>query len=291
MEKYMSDPESILHNQSPSELPAALLLYSVLALAARFSPSTYFHALPPVERGESFSKLAKVLYLDSLRTLQTPTLEYLQGCTLLAFYLYLAGPDSQGWLIIGMCSRLAYDLRIDTLDVAEEDDAPRPTPTPDDPPAMSWRQQEELRRIWWSIWELDTFASAIACRPHTIDRTKIGVKLPVSDDAWFSDTPVESAVIDPDPQHAWRALSESPNQDERAWFLLINYLLLTAHDLGQQRKPDPDDVETIENAVACYNLILPSHFHLDADPESLSFNNENFCRCNWIVSTNIMLQG
>jgi len=91
--------------------------------------------------------MANGLYLDSLRTLHTPTLEYLQGCTLLAFYLCLAGPDSQGWLIIGMCSRLAYDMRIDTLDVAEEDDTPTPNATPDDPPAMSWRQQEELRRI------------------------------------------------------------------------------------------------------------------------------------------------
>ncbi len=138
---------------------------------------------------------------------------------------------------------------------------------------------------------MDTFASAISCRSHTIDRTKAAVKLPVSDENWFADIPVESVVIDPDPLQAWHCLKDCPNQDERAWFLLSNYLLLIAHDLGQLRRPSPEDIENIEKAVACYVLVLPPRFHLDSDSEPILFNSENFAQCNWIVCTNVMIQG
>jgi hypothetical protein len=37
-------------------------------------------------------------------------MEYLQGLLILAFYLYSMEPDPQGWLLIGACSRLAYEL-------------------------------------------------------------------------------------------------------------------------------------------------------------------------------------
>jgi Fungal specific transcription factor domain len=256
----------------------------MLALSARFSTSPYFKDVPPLIRGEKFAEKAKALYHESLCTIQHPTLEYLQSCTLLAFYLYLSGPDSQGWLIIGLCSRLAYDLGVDKVDQKSDDSADLINP-------LDWRRREELRRVWWSIWELDTFASAISCRSHTIDRAKAAVKLPVSDETWFADTPVVSVIIDPDPMHAWYSLRDCPNQDERAWFLLINYLLLIAHDLLQQQNPKPEDIQTIEKAVACYVLLLPPRFHLDSDTESISFDSENFVKYNWIMCTNIMIQG
>ena len=284
MTKYLSSGSLNPHHHDQSALEASLLLHSMLALAARFSPSPYFKDIPPLDRGERFAEKTKALYRASLCTIQDPTLVYLQGLTLLAWYSYLSGPDTQGWLLIGICSRLAYTLGLDKVDLKtdEQSDAANP---------LEWCRKEELRRVWWSIWELDTFASAISCRSHTIDRTKAAVKLPVSDESWFADTPVESVVVDPDPLHAWHSLRQCPNQDERAWFLVINYLLLIVHDLLQQPNPSPQDMQNIENAVACYVLLLPSRFHLDSDSEPLSFNSETFAKYNWIMCTNIMIQG
>lgn len=45
---------------------------------------------------------------------------YLQGLITLAFYLYATEPDSQGWLLIGTCARLAYALELDKLDEDSE---------------------------------------------------------------------------------------------------------------------------------------------------------------------------
>lgn len=256
----------------------------MLALSARFSSSPLFDGIKPPQRGDRFGQRAKAIYDNSIRAIRQPNLRYLQGCILLAFYLYSCEPDSQGWLVIGACSRLAYDLGLNKIDDDYQSDSAARTIS-----NLEWSEREELRRAWWCVWELDTFASAIACRPPTIDSSKMQVLLPVSDHTWFANVPVESAIIDPNPLVAWQTLRGCPNQDERAWFLVINFLLLIAYDLGQQKKPDPQRTKDIEAAVACYTLLLPPQFHLDSG--SILFNSEHFRRSNWIISTNIMLQG
>lgn len=262
---------------------SSLILYGIFALSARFCTSSIFNGIAPAQRGERFGQRAKAIFDDSIRNIKQPTLKYLQGCILLAFYLYSSEPDSQGWLVIGTCSRLAHDLKLNVVDGTAS------TNRQVHLPALEWSKREELRRAWWCVWELDTFASAISCRPSTIDRTKMQVFLPVSDTAWFNDTPVKSAIIDPNPLNAWNTLRDCPNQDERAWFLVINFLVLLAQDLGQQKKPNSQIIQDMESAVACYALLLPPRFHLDSG--SVKFDAEHFRESNWIISTNLMLQG
>ncbi|KAK5044481.1 hypothetical protein LTR84_010762 [Exophiala bonariae] len=280
VEAWLGDP-SRLRATLKTNSPSSLLVHMVFALAARFSLSPYFEREPPSERGQRIAAKATAIYWDCLQSLQQPDLVYLQGCTLLAWYLYLSGPNLQGWLTIGTCTRLAYEMGIDKIDATNGDV----------PLTLDWSQQEEQRRVWWSIWELDTFASAIACRPHTIDRLSMAVKLPVSDADWLADNSVESVVIDPDPLNAWYTLRDSANQDERAWFLLCNYLLLIAYGLGRQSNVSDQSILEIEKAVTCFALLLPKQFHLHPELGSLSFGPKDFIRSNWIISTNIMLQG
>jgi hypothetical protein len=284
MEEYISNAEQCDDGYINLPLEAALILNGVLALAARFSTSSYFDNIPPASRGECFGRNAKAIYDDSIRELRKPTLKYVQGSTLLAFYLYSSEPDSQGWLAIGVCSRLAYDLGLNNVD----EDYHRLSQI-EILPSDEWSRREELRRAWWCVWELDAFASAIACRPPTIDKTKMQVMLPVSDESWFANTPVESAIIDPSAAHAWHTLQNCQNQDVRAWFLVTNFLLLLTHDLGQQKNIAPQEFKAIETAVACFALLLPPEFHLNLS--NLSFIGENYHRSNWILSLNIMLQG
>lgn len=263
------------------DLKSSLLLNCVLALAARFSKSLYFDGTPVLEKGAQFGRQAADLYYDSLRApLHRPSLEHLKGCILFAFYLYVSGPSNEGWLVIGTCTRLAYEMclhrtDIDCLNYTSES-------------AAEWSHKEEMRRVWWSIWELDTFSSAIACRPHALDRHSCMVKLPVSDETWFADQKVESVIIDPDALHTWHALRDCGNQDERAWFLVCNYLLLIAHDIGQQYFVDAAKIADIASALACYSLLLPERFHVT---DSFHAAGATVAQHNWILATNIMLQG
>lgn len=260
----------------------ALLLNAMFAVAARFSHGPYFAGTPCQHRGEQFAQRAKAIYEASIPRLKAPTLVYLQGLITLAFYLYATEPDSQGWLLIGTCSRLAYELELDKLD-EDSEIVQAQMGLPEE-----WSMQEERRRAWWCIWELDAFAAAIACRRPTIDKKNMQVMLSVSDEAWFSNIPVESAIIDPRPTHAWRTLENSQNQDPRSWYLVANFLLLCAHDLLHTKAHLPQEVDQLEAALTCFAMLLPAS--LDLKP-SLSFTELTYRRSNWVVSTHIMLQG
>lgn len=273
------ETSSIYHGLS---WEVALLLNAMFAVVARFSDAPYFAGTPCQYRGELFAQRAKAIYEASLPRLKAPTLVYLQGLIILAFYLYAMEPDSQGWLLIGTCSRLAHALELDKLDEDSEAVQAR-MGRPEE-----WSMQEERRRAWWCIWELDAFAAAIACRRPTIDKKNMQVMLLVSDEAWFSNIPVESAIIDPRPTYAWRTLENSQNQDPRSWFLVANFLLLCAHDLLHTKTPLAEEVDQLQAALTCFAMLLPAS--LDLQP-SLSFTELTYRRSNWVVSTHIMLQG
>jgi hypothetical protein len=283
LEKHSFDRSTCRTESWHNALRYSLLLNCMLALAAGFSESSLLDSCPPYEKGVPFGRRAADIYYDSLREPPKSGLEHLQGCILFAFYLYLSGPSTEGWLVIGTCTRLAYDMCLDRTDMDCSGSAHEST--------FEWIHKEELRRAWWSIWELDTFSAAIACRRHAIDRQSFRVKLPVSDRCWFAGQRVDSAVVEPDALYAWRALRSCENQDDRAWFLVCNYLLLIAYDLGQQSSVDAADVAKIESAVVCFSLLLPERFHIRPTSRVEARIGDQMVQWNWIFTTNMILQG
>ncbi|KAI1612439.1 fungal-specific transcription factor domain-containing protein [Exophiala viscosa] len=255
----------------------SLLFYSMFALSARFSNHPAFHNIPPNKRGQTFAERARDVYTQA-RALKTPALMYLQGCILLAFYFYSSGPTHQGWILIGVCVRLGYELGLFEID---DDDWTPATP-------VDHVEKEELRRAWWLIWELDTFASTVSRHPYSIDRKRMSVNLPISDEAWFAELDVPSAQLNLQPGQSWRSLHGSANQDERAWFLLANCLMASFHDRLQQKHDiSPEEKLTMENEVCCFKLALPPSLRLDID--TLTFTPATYARCNWIIGIHLML--
>ena len=255
----------------------ALLLYGMFSLAARFSPSPFFEGIPPVQRGHQFVNEARKLY-DQARAINTPTILYLQGCILLAFYFYSSEPCAQGWILTGVCVRIAYDL--DLADVDADD--------PHDLTPVEWIEREEMRRAWWLVWELDTFGSTVSNRTYTIDRRRMAVQLPVSDEVWFSGIPQSSAKFNTRPGQSWKSLQACDKQNHRACFLLSNFLLSMAQDMSQRKEGvSADEKLILENDVNCFKLSLPASFGLETG--SLAFDSRSFAKSNWIIGTNLML--
>jgi hypothetical protein len=267
------------------DLEDALILNALLALSARFSESPYFANALPKERGRPFASTAKSIYQDAMKLDEPakPSLRLLQGCILLAFYHQLCGATAQSWVLIGACCRLAYDLGLNNIDkdlLGVHHDAQWTS-------AEEWILREEQRRAWWLVWELDMFASTIMRRPHTIDKSQINVLLPVSDAQWFSGVPLASNFLIPDPFKIWKSLQDCPNQDVRAWFLVISILMATAHDLTQRHQTSAEDIEEFSASLTCFELLLPSRYHLGS--KHILFHPENFGSSNWIVSLALML--
>lgn len=260
---------------------STFVLNGMLSMSARFSTASCLSHLSPEQRGSQFAHKAQSIYHETVQssTPLKPTLIWLQGCILLAYYNQACRPALGCDLTVATCTRFAYDLDIHIIDEEEG---------PETSSAADWVKKEELRRAWWSIWELDTFESISFRRPFTINWNRVHVLLPVSDEAWFANTPIKSAELSPDILQCWKALKDSPNESERAWFLVSNFILAHALGLCQQSKVTSKSINDIETVVSCFSLLFHEKFRSAIN--NLTFNDDNYARSNWIVASRIMIQ-
>ncbi|GKZ76283.1 hypothetical protein AnigIFM56816_005262 [Aspergillus niger] len=187
------------------------------------------------------------------------------------------GVRGKAWRSLGLCVSLIYEANLHLLDsgagVRTED-------------VHQWQEDEEKRRAFWAVWEMDVFASTIRRTPTAINWTQIEVLLPVDNAHWFSGDPTSSCFMEIDPSQRWKALQDCGNQSPKAWYLIINSFMKeaqTVYDLqGAPRTVNRDyhqlnsnhrvstpastmearlKLETLANAVRCFSLALPSHLH------------------------------
>jgi hypothetical protein len=249
----------------------------MFALAARHSSNPYFQDIPAPDRGQRFADDANKYYEMARTSEQSPTLGYLQGCILLAFYQYTSGPSHRAWILAGDCVRLAYDLNLCNMD-EQQDDCRKPT---------EWSFLEEQRRAFWLVWEVDTFGSVMSRRPCSINRSMIAVRLPVNDAAWFADNPVKSPIIDPRPSAVWEILLDSPNQGDRAWYLVANFLMTIASEFAASRHICTRDKDELIDAITCYSLVISQRFSLES--LDLSGHSDDAAKHNWVIGMHLLV--
>ncbi|KAH7121382.1 hypothetical protein EDB81DRAFT_813884 [Dactylonectria macrodidyma] len=172
---------------------------------------------------------------------------------------------------------MAYDLDLCNMD--EGDDTWQD--------AAEWTATEERRRLFWIIWELDTFVSTLSRRPSAINRQRLAVRLPASDDAWFAQEPVESAPLGTRPSEVWKSLLDSPNQDERAWFLLANYLMAITYETTSSGQARQEEKEELVDALVCFNLAMSQRFSLET--YAVLFDIKSLTKHNWVIGMHLMV--
>ncbi|KAJ4263296.1 hypothetical protein NW762_006114 [Fusarium torreyae] len=255
----------------------ALLIHGMLALAARHSSNACLAEIPAPDRADQFVKEATALYGKLRGAEEPPSIKYLQGCVLLAVNLAAAGPCHRTWILTGVCVRMAYDLDLCNMDDGGD--------TWED--AAEWVAMEERRRLFWIVWELDSFVSAITRRPSAINRQRVAVLLPSSDEAWFAQDPVKSSLLGTRPSEAWKSLVDSPNQDERAWFLIANYLMAVAYEMKTNQRTHQADRDELIDALTCFNIVITQRFSLENHVGLFDLN--DFTKYNWIIGMHLML--
>jgi hypothetical protein len=280
-----------VHDPDPKKYEAlsledCLILNSICALAARLSTASYFALLPPKGRTQPFLNEATRLFQDSMKleSAVQPNLALLQGLILLGWYHQVCGSSGRCGSLIGISCRLAYDLGLNNIDqeLLETKTSVQWSSTEE------WSRIEERRRAWWLVWELDMFSGTILHRPHTIDKTQINVLLPVSDEAWFSYTPVVSVPVITDPLQVWKTLKDTSNQHERAWFLVASFIRAFATDIVHRRQTSAQLMSDFQASITCFCLSLPRQFSLSMS--CLSFGEDTYAGTNWIVCTHLIVQ-
>ncbi|KAE8336779.1 hypothetical protein BDV24DRAFT_167949 [Aspergillus arachidicola] len=190
------------------------------------------------------------------------------------------GVRGKAWRSLGLCVSLIYESNLHCLDSGKD---PRVNNV------FQWQEDEEKRRAFWAIWEMDVFASTIRRTPTLIDWNHMEVLLPVDNMHWFAGQPSASCFMENDPNQRWKALQDSGNPSPKAWYLVINSLMKEAqivrdmqavsstennrhhHQRHHHRTPyqyssrpaslieGGSELETVANAVRCFSLALPSH--------------------------------
>ncbi|KAL1966035.1 hypothetical protein VTN77DRAFT_4975 [Rasamsonia byssochlamydoides] len=142
-------------------LPKCLVL-AVLALALRWSDHEYYQGRVH-EAAAAYAREAWLSVLqDHLTVEDIPNLHLAQTTNLLAIVDFTAGRISSGWLKIGLAVRISQDLHL----MKEPSEW------------LSYVEQEERRRVFWSVYLLDKLVSCGRARPPALSDEDCHVQLP-----------------------------------------------------------------------------------------------------------------
>lgn len=228
--------------QIPSLCQISALLAAIAAYASRFllmesngPASDEFRLMEPSQRQPShfvdlaFSHINKALVeCDD----EMPPLCVIQALIIATHCQLTRGVHGKAWRSLGLCVRLAYETNLHLLDS-------KTTVKIEDP--LQWQADEEKRCAFWTIWEMDVFASTLRRTPTAIDWRQMEILLPVDNADWFQCRPAASCFMEADENQRWKALQDSTNQSPKAWYLLINSLMKAAQIISNPRGVPPMD--------------------------------------------------
>ncbi|KAI9302003.1 fungal-specific transcription factor domain-containing protein [Cunninghamella echinulata] len=162
------------------------LLWSVMAIGARFSDHPKIKTDPPYWAGEKFARKAGSLICVELFE---PNVSNLQFWGVMACLEYGRAAGSRAWIYGGLASRLCFELGFHKKETERS-----PIYKPDgslDREAMLMR-----RRIFWSCFNIDKFGSAGNSRPQFYNKGDFDVSLPDDEAVTLLNPPYQNVTIE-----------------------------------------------------------------------------------------------
>lgn len=257
--------------KSPSILKAGFA--AMLAYSARFEtppPDRVSHdslgsVLVGTPTQSQFHRLSLKFVEDAIAECadEPPSLCLVQVLILTTFNQLIQGVRGRAWRSLGLCVRMAYELGLHAVDAGE----PYRRGAED---VTRWCFDEERRRAWWAIWEMDAFASTIRRCPLGVDWAEMETCLPVRDNCWFERKFQRSCFFEAKPIERVRVLRECESESPAAWMVVATALMREAHLLskpkGRGKTGDAEErVAVVSHALRCYSMALP---------DGLSYRNE-----------------
>lgn len=164
------------------------------------------------------------------------SLPLLQAMILHTQCLLVQGVRGRAWRYLGTCIRSAYELNLHLIDAGKRQNQDKPTNS------EQWCVEEEWRRAWWAIWEMDVFASVIRRCPAGIDWAQNETFLPAEDEKWYSGEPQQSCVLDRNIVARWKSLAATKSKSSKAWYIVITSLMKDAQTISSPNSIDRLDV-------------------------------------------------
>ncbi|KAL2848892.1 hypothetical protein BJY01DRAFT_262417 [Aspergillus pseudoustus] len=159
-------------------LPRSLLL-AVLATAVRFTNNEYYSGRT-LEVSELYAREAWLAILaDDLVSDDTMNLHLVQALNMLAVVDHTAGRINSGWMKLGLAARISQGMGL-----SREPDARLPAV-----------EQEERRRVFWSVYLLDKLISCGRSRPIVILDRDCLLCLPCTEELFRNGQPHKTPTL------------------------------------------------------------------------------------------------
>jgi hypothetical protein len=197
-------------------------------------------------------------------------LNLLQALVLVSHWLLSKSAHGRAWRYLGLAVRSAYDLNLHMVDFGKG-----PSSHLLESPER-WAADEEKRRAWWALWEMDVFASVIRRRPMAISWSQNQTLLPAEDEKWEKSEPQQSCLLSPSYVDRWKFLEKTGNQSPKAWYIIINSLMkdaqLLSSPMAHETTPTgEEDRETFNQLMAMHNVL---HCTTEMLPYNLRYENQ-----------------
>ncbi|KAH8660608.1 fungal-specific transcription factor domain-containing protein [Xylariales sp. PMI_506] len=169
-----------------SELPRlVLILHAMVVSAIRFAqPET--HGLSPAEVYARTQRSRSIVVLNAMNEL---SVENLQALVIIAFDDIGSGCESRAWPIIGSLTRTVEYLQLSTEE-GFHSAQPLLKPLLSMEPSSNWVEEEERRRVFWNIFNLDRFCSVFTGWNTSLTADDVHRRLPADGGLWHKEEPV-----------------------------------------------------------------------------------------------------
>lgn len=205
------------------------LLAAIFAFSCK-SPRMSLSESVPQNAGD-FADIA-VQYVDTAISLcgdETPPLCVLQALILATHWLTIRRVRGRAWRYVGICIRLAFEMELHCTDADRNSEACGIDST-------AWCADEERRRAYWAVWEMDQYTNHMKHIAITLDWTQYPVYLPAEDEKWFRGEPHRSCVLEADLIDRSKSLKATGSMSARAWYVVVASLDAEAYELAYPRE-------------------------------------------------------
>ncbi|PCD28562.1 hypothetical protein FGRA07_03701 [Fusarium graminearum] len=208
-----NQPYSFFHEDnfrrslSEEAIPKHLIL-AMMATAVRFCSNPYFNNRALEMSVEYANRSWKLIVSDCFTVGKEAEVSAVQTVALLGLFDFTAGRSRHGsaWVKVGLAVRMAQDCGL-MLENATH---------------LSHAEQEERRRVFWSVYLLDRLVSCGRGRPPAIVDASCHVQLPCDDSIWREGLWVKTQSLD---EMMDRTLSVAQRQGPLAQVIAISHVL------------------------------------------------------------------
>ncbi|CVL07864.1 related to Zn(II)2Cys6 transcriptional activator [Fusarium mangiferae] len=168
------------------------ILHAIVSLCIRFSDDPRLQSAPELRAQYSTSCRQTVI----LASMESFSVENLQAMTICAFDIIGSGRGPSAWSIVGSMSRTVEQLRLSTEEEETQSHQSRSKALIERvaflPPAATWAEVEERRRIFWNVFLMDRFCSICTGWNLSLTSADVTRRLPCEGAIWETGEPSQT---------------------------------------------------------------------------------------------------